>query len=985
MRQPLSVPAGEEEAVLDLPIPPGHRVRPGEELSWVFVPVPGADRYAATAFAVDLVFDDGSRLGEVAADQYGIALTPGAQAEAKMLWVDQANLRRVRLDAFAGRRVTRVLARFGGGRVHPVDGILEDVRIGPVRTIGPDPVDAVVTTRGSRSTDRFSRGNTAPLVASPHGQVFGLPMTDAGSAAWPYHAGAGIVEAFATSHLPSPWIGDRGVFQVMPSPLGEPDPARRERALAVEPDSEVDRAHVYRVSLAGGIAVAMTAAGSVVALRFEFPGDEGALVFDHLGRISDVARRPLPGGFRVDGVVDDRDGALPHHIAVAVSGAVVRDALTVADGRLGGHLRLDTLATPVVDMLIAVSTIDAEQAEANLAAAGGFDDVLVRSAAEWAEALGVLELEGAADEQRVALYSDLYRLFLYPNEHDEHGRYRSPVTGAVGEGRYSANNGFWDTYRTCWPALALLAPVRAGELATGFVEHFREGGWTSRWSAPGPVDCMTGTTSDTVFADLAVKGVPGLPVRDAYRSALKNATVPAAAPAVGRKGMPGSAFRGFTDTDTHEGLSWTLDNAINDAGLARMARLLEQQASGADRARLETEARYFAHRALAYRSVFHTGLGFFLGRCSDGAWRVAEQEYDPRVWGSDYTETNGWGTAFTAPHDGAGLARLHGGEVELGRALDAFFSVPETGSERFSGSYGFAIHEMAEAREVRMGMLGLSNQPAHHIPFMYSFAGRHDDAHRIVVEARDRLFVGADFGQGFPGDEDNGEMSGWHLFTSLGLYPLVPASGSYVLVPPAVALARLCLPGGILEIRADRPGAPHIRRVTVDGEEWREIAIPHERLMNGGSIVFELADTPHGWAAGSRPPSFSQEFGVTAPLSDVLAPGSALTDDRGAQPISLAEGESVELLLARPARADLYTVTAAVAAMASWLLEGRESDGRWRELDERDAEAFEWDGQIRPFAIRDSGELVGVRFTARAALTLTQLELLTGEPSIRER
>ncbi|MCQ3823098.1 glycoside hydrolase family 92 protein, partial [Streptococcus agalactiae] len=74
--------------------------------------------------------------------------------------------------------------------------------------------------------------------------------------------------------------------------------------------------------------------------------------------------------------------------------------------------------------------------------------------------------------------------------------------------------------------------------------------------------------------------------------------------------------------------------------------------------RLTAEADYLARRALGYRRVFHRGLGFFLGRDEDGGWRVAESDFDPAEWGHDYTETNAWGTAFTAPHDGAGLAEL---------------------------------------------------------------------------------------------------------------------------------------------------------------------------------------------------------------------------------------------------------------------------------------------------------------------------------------
>ncbi|MEK8106030.1 glycoside hydrolase domain-containing protein [Micromonospora sp. M12] len=37
-----------------------------------------------------------------------------------------------------------------------------------------------------------------------------------------------------------------------------------------------------------------------------------------------------------------------------------------------------------------------------------------------------------------------------------------------------------------------------------------------------------------------------------------------------------------------------------------------------------------------------------------------------------------------------------------------------------------------------------------------------------------RLYVGSEIGQGYLGDEDNGEMSSWYILSSLGIYPCRP-------------------------------------------------------------------------------------------------------------------------------------------------------------------------------------------------------------------
>lgn len=1053
-------PEGGEVILPDLPAIPGSdgaasrqgvTICPGDVLVYDVMPVAGdPDRYAATAVAIDLLLDDGSRISgtttadphgtpgispdsrdqrgtsssaldslgprtapngaPAARDQHGTVLTPAAQAVDKRLWVDQWNRRSVDLTPWAGRSITAVLAAVGPA-ASPTTVFVGDVVLRPAPDRPDDLLGWVDTRRGTHSSDTFSRGNTAPVVSVPHGGVFGLPMTDASAGNWPYRyqMAAPAIQAFATSHIPSPWIGDRGVFQLMPSPSATPPTGRLERALRLDRESERAGPDHYQVEL-DGVSVVLTAARHAIGLRVRSHGDALALVVDHLGEAADARWAVDDGTLRLDVLLRD-GGDRPDHHVHAVIPDVVSHTLTLADGELRGSV---TLAQTEADVIVGVSTVDAHQARVNATTAGTVDDMLREAAAAWRRALSAVEVhdpDQVSTDVLRSLAGSLGRVLTYPNAYDEPGpdgpRYRSPVDSEVRAGSFSATHGFWDTYRTAWPLLGLLAPDRAGALADGFVQHVADAGWVARWSAPGPVDCMTGTTSDTVFAGLAAQGVP-FRLDEAYRSALHHATVPASDARVGRKGLRPGIFRGYVDTRVHEGMSWTLDNAINDASAARLARALLDQADAVDgpsssplatpaasedarRDRLEAEADYLARRALGYRSVFHRGLGFFLGRDEDGGWRVAEAHFDPAEWGHDYTETNAWGTAFTAPHDGAGLAELHGGEEALGAALDAFFATPETADPSLVGSYGFVIHEMSEARDVRMGMLGLSNQPAHHIPLTYCFAGRHDDAHRVVVEARDRLFVGSDVGQGYPGDEDNGEMSAWYVFAVLGLYPLVPGTGEMVLTPPLLPRVTLHPQGRDhpLEITAENPGARYVREVRVDGEIWERIAVPADVLASARHIAFVLSDQPTGWARDSRPTSISTELGLREPLRDLLAvEAGGVTDDRGDTVVVLVAGEHVELALTEPAVVSLYTVTLAGEPAglpvvsdpvdAAWRLEGVTADGAVVPLDVRE-ETFGLACQTRPFRMRPEegggGAVVAVRLTALSQVELSQLEV----------
>ncbi|WP_406028898.1 GH92 family glycosyl hydrolase [Nocardioides sp. NBC_00850] len=1001
----LEVEPGAGDVEAEFPLAAPIEVADGDELRFVVFPESASTderRWDSTYVCVDGLLDDGRRLSEVGlVDQYGQTLTPAAQGEGKRAWVDQWNLRRVALTGLAGCRIERLLVVVRATEV-PLRVWVDDVGVRPARPLPAEPLDQVDIRRGTHSSDRFSRGNNAPLVGLPHGGVFGLPMTNAAAGNWPYawHAhnrdtagGANrpAIEAFATSHIPSPWMGDHGVFGVMPSPLAEPDDDRRARALGFDHADEEAGPHRYAVALDGGVTAELVPGDFALGMRFT---GARSLVLDHHGEIRSLTCENGREGLIVRALLDDREGKPAQHIHLRVEGT---SQLRLGGGRLRGHIALNGAGT--VDVRLGISTVSDEQAAANLDAAGSFDEMAATARAAWEQALATVEIEGASEDQLISIRSGLYRLFLYPNRYGEgpaHAHTSPYDLTAVRHAPMTVTHGFWDTYRTAWPLLTLLDPAGAGELAEGFVEHFRDRGWTPRWSAPAAEDCMTGTTFDTVLADLALRGVPGIDLETAYASALKNATVPADDVRVGRKGLRHAIFRGYVDTETHEGMSWTLDNAINDWSISRLARIVgdetvgllagnrpvDPRLSGAAED-LAAEEEYFSRRALGYRKVFDTSRGFFIGRTPSGDWRDC---FDPDEWGHDYTETNAWGTAFTAPHDGAGLAALHGGGAALGAKLDDFFARPETGAASLSGHYGVAIHEMTEARDVRMGMLGLSNQPAHHIPFMYMFAGRHDDAHRIVRECLGRLFVGSDLGQGYPGDEDNGEMSAWYVFATIGLYPLVPGSASYVIVPPSVRRTVL-RPAAGEEIVIEAVGSGgYIRSVMLDGEPWAEISIPHARLVDGAHLVIELSEVPCGWAKDSRPPSASR-IAPGLPVTDaaVVVPAS-LTDDTGETTIALRAGEQVEVPLVGERWLSLYTVTSAEPGDLAWALDYLDAGGATLAREERAAETYVWAGQTRVFRVRRGAPVVAgaVRFTALSDCVLTQLELIEDDLENRQ-
>lgn len=759
-----------EAAHLVLPLP-AWTPQPGSSLQIAVFPEWSGTGFDPCRLGLIAAGLDGSR--SILLDQHGHPL----DGELRCLVADQWNLLDLDLEPVAGRRLGRVelVLPAGSGRgwlqllgVHPRPGEPEDV------------VTRAVTTRGSHSGYQFSRGNTYPAVCLPHGYVFATPVTDADTARWIYRwASDGPLprlQALALSHQPSPWLGERNSAQVMPW-FGQPQRSPTGRALEFDHRTEQAHPHNYRVRLRTAdsgdhVQVELTPTQHGAAFRFRFAGPTGSrgVLFDQLGA-ADLRFNPLPDG-RVGlawWLPEPAGGSAP---SAWVYGETMQPVQPWRPERRRWRARpaaqVPALVLPageVLEVRLSQSFISLAQARHNYELqmrAVSFDQLTGIAHDAWSAILGRLELTGGTAEQRTAAWSGLARLFSWPNAHHENlgsnqaprWAYASPYRRRsrpddaergglpVVPGRLLVNNGYWDTYRTAWPAYHLLMPRHASELLDGILQAYRDSGWMSRWSAPGHHDLMVGTSSDVIFADAAAHGI-GFDQRTGYDSALRNALQPSTDPAVGRRQLARARFVGWVDRSTRESVSWSMENANCDAALA----LWSGRLAGSDPARRPeylANAAYFTNRALAWTALFDPRTGFIRGRDQGGFGT----SFDPLAWGGDYTETNAWGMAFAPVWDGAGLASCLGGEDALAARLDQARATPETASR--VGSYRAVIHEMVEARALRLGQLGVNNQPAHHIPYMYLHAGRPDATQALVAEICDRIFVGSEIGQGYP-------------------------------------------------------------------------------------------------------------------------------------------------------------------------------------------------------------------------------------------
>jgi predicted alpha-1,2-mannosidase len=524
----------------------------------------------------------------------------------------------------------------------------------------------------------------------------------------------------------------------------------------------------------------------------------------------------------------------------------------------------------------------------------------------------------------------------------------------------------------------------------GFTNAYKFGGWTPRWSGPGYIDIMVGTNQDLAFADAYVKGVRNFDARAAYASMVKNASVYSDSGSKGRKGVEVSTFKRYVPTDVRsESASWTLEDANNNFGIAQLGRALG----------FNEDADYFQNRALDYANLFSPSVGFFRGKQSSGAWRTADSAFKPNEWGYEFTEGAPWHYATAAPQDPQGMANLYGGRAQLSSKID---SVLAASPDYLAGSYGGVIHEMREAYDANMGQYAHANEPIHHMLYMYNYAGTPAKTQNRVRDVLTKLYdSGAGTGNGYLGDEDNGQMSAWYVFSALGFYPARMGSTDYTIGAPLNPKATISLENG-KTFTVEAPGVSdtnrYIQSATLNGVAYTKNYLTHADLLAGGTLSFTMGSGPSSWGTGAAdiPGSITTGNATPQPLVDRATGGTLtasgenapnegkgnLVDDTSLTKWLTAQGTAtLEYQFAgnSPATVRQYTLTSAndfaERDPSSWTLQGSTDGANWVTVDARSNLDFSDRRQTRAFVVANPAAYSRYRLqvTANHGAAETQL------------
>ena len=198
----------------------------------------------------------------------------------------------------------------------------------------------------------------------------------------------------------------------------------------------------------------------------------------------------------------------------------------------------------------------------------------------------------------------------------------------------------------------------------------------------------------------------------------------------------------------------------------------------------------------------------------------------------DYTEANAWQYFWTpAQYDIEGVSSLLGGKEAFTKQLDGFFTIETKNPDKFLG------------QEAMIGQYAHGNEPGHHVIYLYAYSTRPETGqkyiHRVITEFHNNT------PDGMIGNDDCGQMSAWYILSSLGFFPVNPASGEFVLGAPQISKSTIHLANGrnfIVEAKALSAQNIFVGKTLLNGKVHQAAFIKYNQIIKGGNLIFEMTD-----------------------------------------------------------------------------------------------------------------------------------------------
>lgn len=379
-----------------------------------------------------------------------------------------------------------------------------------------DRLDFIDTRFGTANHYHFSQGNCLPLTGVPFGMHYLSVETSQDRGAWWFHPDDHSFSGIRLTHQPSPWVGDFATVTFLPvsGPLTKGDVFHNQTSY--RPKEAVFQPHLLEIfSQRHRILTRATAATYSFHCDFSFDNGKAGLIIHNLGKSSwQVTADGKTVLGCVQNITDCRDKDLTMFVYLQFSSPVLKKLIgeDLSPKSLEDCSKTSFTYLQFADDLkhlelrAATSFISFDQAQLNWQRdfPRSFEKSLEHSRKEWLSYLNRIDIKDKDFDKVKTYYQHFYRALLFPQRWYEitaagqaihyNTSCQEPVAG-----KYYTNNGFWDTYKSVYPLLSLIAPEIYADILEGLLSAYQDTGYL-----PNSYQESVNQTQDYAYSDFCI-------------------------------------------------------------------------------------------------------------------------------------------------------------------------------------------------------------------------------------------------------------------------------------------------------------------------------------------------------------------------------------------------------------------------------------------------------------------------------------------------
>jgi predicted alpha-1,2-mannosidase len=468
----------------------------------------------------------------------------------------------------------------------------------------------------------------------------------------------------------------------------------------------------------------------------------------------------------------------------------------------GTIFTFDTSENKEVNYRISISYVSIENAKMNMKSEDvgfNFQSYLSKNQASWNEKLSTILISSDDKNSLTQFYSNFYRSLIHPNVvSDANGEYLGAdfkIQKTKNHRDQYSSFSVWDTYRTQAQLLAWLFPKQSSDMVQSLVDFADQSGGYGRWILANiETGIMQGDPTPILIANSYCFGAKDFDVQNAFKHMKNGATIP-------RLRSQNQEIRPYLEEYIKHGhtfASMHLEYTSSDFAIGQFALQALND---------EDQYNFFLKRSKSWQNIYNPKIKWLNSKYPNNIWKDINH---------DWREGNYKNYFWMVPYDLDGLIQKIGGKKIAQQRLDTLFV-------RLDARY--------EDKWFASG-----NEPDFHVPWVYNWTDEPEKTSKTINRIHNEMYQNSP--SGLPGNDDLGTMGSWYVFSSIGLYPVIPGVGGFALNLPKFKKIEIKLPNDVLTIQKHNKNIDVIKSVSVNALSHHNTWLSLNQIKNGGTITF---------------------------------------------------------------------------------------------------------------------------------------------------